>query len=95
MAITVGRREFITLLGGTAVGWPLGADAQQKDQMRRIGVLSPYSAKDPASQARDAVFLRAMQELGWIVGRNMRIDYRWAEGQIDRLPGLAGELVAS
>src|SRR5262249_56085484 len=71
------RREFITLLGGVAA-WPLTARAQQPDRMRRIGVLMAGAEKDPEGKVRAAVFERALQELGWTSGRNIRIEYRWA-----------------
>src|SRR5262245_16201588 len=70
------RREFITLMGGAAAAWPLAARAQQADRMRRIGVLSTLPADDPEWQARLAALLQGLQELGWTVGRNVRIDYR-------------------
>src|SRR5262245_51977338 len=89
------RREFITLLGGAAVVWPLSARAQQPEKrMRRIGVLIALAADDPESQARVAVFQQGFQESGWIVGRNVRIDYRWAAGDADRIRRYAAELVA-
>jgi hypothetical protein len=70
------RREFVTLLGGAAATWPLAAGAQQAERMRRIGVLVPYVADDPEAQARMAAFQQALAELGWIDGRNLRIDTR-------------------
>jgi putative ABC transport system substrate-binding protein len=73
----VKRREFITFLGG-AMAWPLGARAQQRERMRRVGVFTPGAADDPEHQARNAAFLQGLGELGWIVGRNVRIEYRWA-----------------
>jgi putative tryptophan/tyrosine transport system substrate-binding protein len=87
------RRAFITLLGG-AVAWPLAARAQQPEQMRRIGVLTNLVADDPEAQARVGAFLQGLQELGWAVGRNMRIEYRWGAGDADRTRGYAAELVA-
>ena len=87
------RREFITLLGGVAA-WPLAARAQQPEQMRRIGVLTNLVADDPEAQARVGAFLQGLQELGWAVGRNMRIEYRWGAGDADRTRGYAAELVA-
>ena len=66
------RREFITLLGGAAAAWPLAARAQQRERMRRIGVLMPAAADDPEIQARIAAFLQGLGESGWIVGRNVR-----------------------
>ena len=71
------RREFITLFGGAATAWPLGARAQPRGRMRRIGVLSSEPSDDPQSQARNAAFLQGLGELGWNVGRNLQIDYRW------------------
>ena len=68
------RREFIAGLG-SAVAWPLAARAQQADRVRRIGVLQTLLADDPLSQAQMAAFAKALQELGWIDGRNLRIDY--------------------
>jgi hypothetical protein len=81
----VRRREFITLLGGAAA-WPLAVRAQQPDRMRRIGVLMHTAADEPESQARLAAFMQGLQELGWAVGRNMRIDYRWSVGGSARRP---------
>ena len=72
------RREFITLLGGAAVAWPLAARAQQPDRGRRIGVLVPFGESDPVLRTRVTVFLDALAELGWVEGRNLRIDYRSA-----------------
>jgi putative ABC transport system substrate-binding protein len=88
------RRAFITLLSGAAVAWPLAATAQQSDQMRRIGVLMNTGADEPEAQARLAAFMQGLQELGWAVGRNMRIDYRWSAGDVARLYKDATELVA-
>ena len=88
------RREFITLLGGAAAAWPLAARAQQGERMRRIGVLMSLAADDPEGQARIAAFLQGLQQLGWTDGRNVRIDYRWAAGDADRIRRYAAELVA-
>src|SRR5262245_23420454 len=87
------RREFITLLGG-AVAWPLAARAQQREHMRRIGVLWPLAADDPISQARNAAFLQALQQLGWTVGQNIQIDYRWSGGNDEVTRKYAVELAA-
>ena len=84
------RREFITLLGGAAAAWPLAARAQQAERMRRIGVLMPLAADDPEGQARLAAFLQGLQQLGWTVGRNVRIDIRWAAGNADRHSQIRG-----
>jgi putative tryptophan/tyrosine transport system substrate-binding protein len=89
----VNRREFITLLGGAAA-WPLAARAQQPDRVRRIGVLMNQAADDSEGQARNAAFLQGLGALGWAVGRNVRIDYRWAGGDADRIRRYAAELVA-
>jgi ABC-type uncharacterized transport system substrate-binding protein len=88
------RRDFITLLGGAAVAWPLAARAQQPERMRRIGVLMFQAADDPEAHARNAAFLQGLQEAGWAVGRNMRIDSRWGAGDNDRTRRYAAELVA-
>jgi putative ABC transport system substrate-binding protein len=90
----VKRRDFITLLGGAATAWPLAARAQQPAQMRRIGVLSNLAADDPEPVARNAAFLQGLQEFGWTAGRNVRIDYRWGAGDVDRVRRYAAELVA-
>src|SRR5262249_49279855 len=87
------RREFITLLGGAAA-WPLTARAQQSERMRRIGVLMNLPSDDPEGMARLAAFLQGLQELGWVVGRNGRVGYRWCTGEADRIRGYAAELVA-
>jgi putative ABC transport system substrate-binding protein len=87
------RREFITLLGGAAVTWPLTARAQQGERMRRIGVLLPTAADDAVYQTRMSAFLGGLQQLGWTDGRNVRIDTRWAAGDAD-LRKYAGELIA-
>ena len=88
------RREFIALFGSTTVAWPLGARAQQPDRMRRIGVLLNLAADDPEGQTRLVAFVQGLQQLGWTVGRNMRIDTRWAAGDAERIRKYAAELVA-
>src|SRR5262245_65407786 len=88
------RREFITLIGGAAAAWPLAARAQQPDQMRRIGSLTNLRADDPDGQARNTVFLQGLAQLGWIAGRNVQIDSRWAAGDTQRLRKDAAELIA-
>src|SRR5262245_14665697 len=87
------RREFMTLLGGAAA-WPIAARAQRGERMRRIGVLMNMAADDPESQARLSAFVQGLQEFGWTVGRNLRIDYRWAEGDAGRYRRQAAELFA-
>jgi len=86
------RREFITLLGGAAVAWPVAARAQQGEPMRRIGVLMSLGADDAEGQARLAAFSRALKQLGWSEGRNLRIDTRWTTA--DDIRKHAAELVA-
>jgi putative ABC transport system substrate-binding protein len=89
------RREFITVIGGSAAAWPLAARAQQSDRVRRIGVLIHYSQTDREGQARIAAFLDTLQRLGWTDGRNVRIEYRWSAGDAGREKASAGELVRS
>jgi ABC-type uncharacterized transport system substrate-binding protein len=88
------RREFITLLGGAAAAWPLAAHAQQSKHMRRVAALMPYTANDPQAQNRNAAFLQGLQQLGWTIGQNVQIDYRWSEGKEDDTRKYAAELVA-
>jgi putative tryptophan/tyrosine transport system substrate-binding protein len=90
----VKRREFITLIGGAAAAWPLAARAQQPERMRRIGVLTAFTADDPEAQARLMGIAQGLQELGWTVGRNVRIDTRWGAGDAERYRRYAAELVA-
>jgi putative ABC transport system substrate-binding protein len=87
------RREFITLLGGAAAGWPRAARAQQRLVMQRIGVLIGAAESDPEGQARVGALREGLQKLGWTDGRTIRIDYRWGGGQAARLQALAEELV--
>jgi ABC-type uncharacterized transport system substrate-binding protein len=88
------RREFIALLGGAAIPWPLAARAQQRERMRRIGVLMSLAADDPEGQARLTAFVQGLQELGWTDGRNVQIDYRWPAGDAERIRRYAAELAA-
>jgi len=87
------RREFITLLGG-ATAWPIAARAQQGEQMRRIGVLMAINANDAQAQVRIAAFVAGLQQLGWTVGKNVRVDYRFAGTDADTLRKYASEMVA-
>ena len=89
------RREFITLLGGAVVAWPLAARAQQPERIRRIGVLLNITADDPESQTRLAAFAQGLQSLGWIIGQNVRVEYRWGGGSADAISQHAAELVAT
>jgi putative ABC transport system substrate-binding protein len=88
------RRQFITLLGGAVAGWPLAARAQQGERMRRIGVLLPVAADDAEFQTRVGAFLQGLQQLGWAIGRNVRIDTRWAGASAAEIRRHAAELVA-
>jgi len=88
------RRQFITLLGGAAAAWPVEIRAQQGERVRRVGVLTAQAASDQEGQARLAAFLQGLQELGWGVGRNLRIDVRWSGGNADDTRKYAAELVA-
>src|SRR5262245_1012909 len=90
------RREFIALLGGGVVAWPLAPRAQQGDHIKRIGVLLGSTTEhDPEAVARVAAFRHGLEELGWIAGRNIRIDYRFAGGDAERIRTYATELVKS
>ena len=93
MAIHTGRREFVTFLGG-ASAWPLAARAQQLDVARRIGVLTGFAESDREGQAFVAAFREGLQKLGWVEGRNIRIDYRWAALDTELMQRFAKELVA-
>jgi putative ABC transport system substrate-binding protein len=88
------RREFITLVGGAAVSWPLAARAQQGERVRRIGVLEPIAVDDPEALARVTAIAQGLQQLGWTASRNVRIDYRWGAGDPDRIRQQAAELAA-
>ncbi|SRR6266542_3111821 len=88
------RREFITLLGGAAAAWPFAAQAQPGERVRRIGVLMSTAADDPEGRTRIAALLQGLQQLGWIVGRNVQIEYRWTAGAPERVRNYATELVA-
>jgi ABC-type uncharacterized transport system substrate-binding protein len=89
----VRRREFITLLGGAAVAWPLAARAQQREKMRRIGMLMNLAADDPEAQRRMNAFVQGLQQLGWTDGLNVRIDARWSVGESERMRKNAAEVV--
>ena len=89
------RREFITLFGGAAVAWPLATRAQEPQLMRRIGVLMGWNETDREAQSNLAAFVRELQQLGWTDGRNVRIDYRWSNGDVNRMQIFSKELVGS
>ena len=86
------RRDFITLLVGAAAAWPLAARAQPAERMRRIGVLMGYPEGDPQAQGNVTALLRCLQNLGWIEGRNVQIDCRWAGGDPHKARTFAREL---
>jgi putative tryptophan/tyrosine transport system substrate-binding protein len=86
------RREFITLMGGSAM-WPLAASAQQGELLRRIGVLMLFLQDEPTGQAEIAAFRMGLAEQGWVEGRNIHIDFRWAGGDLERAQAFAKELV--
>jgi ABC-type uncharacterized transport system substrate-binding protein len=91
--LDVRRREFITLLGAVAA-WPLAARAQQRERVRLIGILLPTTADNPEFQARVGAFLQGLQQSGWSIGRNVRIDTRWATANADEIRRHAAELAA-
>jgi putative ABC transport system substrate-binding protein len=88
------RREFITLLGGAVAGWPLAGRAQQANPARRLGVLMGYAEGDPLAKVLLTDFTQALSEFGWIKGRNLRMDVRWAPGNTDLMHTFAKELVS-
>lgn len=88
------RREFIKGLAGSAVAWPLASRAQQSERMRRIGVILPAAANDAEFQTWVGAFLQALAQLGWSIGRNVRIDTRWATANHAEIRKQAAELVA-
>src|SRR5262249_33486373 len=77
MASYIGRRELLAALGGAVAAWPLAANAQQGARMRRVGVLMSTAADDPEGQARIAAFAQGLQQTGWVVGDNVRVDIRF------------------
>src|SRR5262245_9000876 len=89
------RRSFFILLGTSAAAsaWPLTARAQQDGRVRRIGVLLPFASSDPGGRADLAAFSRGLSELGWIDGRNVKIEVRWTGGSPERARALAKEIV--
>jgi putative ABC transport system substrate-binding protein len=89
----VRRREFISLLGGAATAWPLAASAQQHDRVRRIGLLMVLAESDPQSAVRVAALKQGLEKLGWTVGRNLLIDYRWGVSDVEQARTAASELL--
>jgi len=94
MASYIGRRKFLVTLLGGAAAWPLSARAQQAERMRRIGVLMGMKADDPEGLARLAAFAQGLQQSGWTIGQNVRVDYRWRGSNADNMRKYAAELVA-
>jgi putative tryptophan/tyrosine transport system substrate-binding protein len=94
MAIHIRRREFVVTLGGAAAARPLAARAQQGERMRRIGVLMNQAADDPETHGRSTAFLQGLHQLGWIEGRNVRLDIRYGAANPDNARKVAAELVA-
>jgi putative tryptophan/tyrosine transport system substrate-binding protein len=88
------RREFIELFGGMVIAWPLAARAQQPERVRRVGILLPAAADDAGFQTWVGAFLQALALLGWTIGRNVRIDTRWATANVAEIRRHAAELVA-
>src|ERR1700745_1106192 len=86
------RREFMTVLGGAAIGWPLAGPAQG-ERLRRSGGLMGSAESDRARQSFVTAFTEALQELGWSSGRNIHIEYRWGAGDAERIRDFARELV--
>lgn len=87
------RRDFIIVVAGSAITWPLAARAQQRDRVRRIGVLSSFT-DDAETQALVVAFKQRLQELGWTEGRDVQLDYRYADGNPERTRSASAELVA-
>src|SRR5262245_52835459 len=91
----IGRREFITLLGGAAVAWPIAVGAQQSERVRQLAALMQYTEDNAQGQRWVATLRDDLQKLGWIEGRNLHIDYRWGGTDINLLQRLAKEIVAA
>jgi putative ABC transport system substrate-binding protein len=91
----IGRRQFITLLGGAAAAWPVAARAQQGSRPRRIGIIPPTTPGDSETQARLAAFRQSLEQLGWQEGRDVRFEYRWPGGNAELFKTHAAELVAA
>src|ERR1700740_2068688 len=87
------RRDFITLVGGAAIEWPLLARAQKSSSVRRVGAFMFTASDDPLGQGYSAAFAQGLQQLGWEIGSNIRIDYRWGSGDTERFRKYAAELV--
>src|SRR6516162_9971214 len=88
------RREFIAILGGSAIAWPLAANAQQPPGRKRVGIVMGYVESDPNGQLQVAAFRRQLQSLGWVEGTNLALDFRFAADDGDRIRAAATELLA-
>jgi hypothetical protein len=93
--LDIGRREFITLLGGTAAAWPLAARAQRVERVRRVGALVAMSERDPQAQLNVRAFSHGLRELGWAEGRNIRIDFVYDASSASRIKTATAELLAT
>jgi putative ABC transport system substrate-binding protein len=93
MSVPIARRKFVVALAG-AGAWPLAARAQQRDRVRRIGVLLPFDENEPVGKTFVFAFSQALADLGWTDGRNARMDLRWYGGDANRIRALAHELVS-
>jgi len=94
MPIDIGRRQFISVLGGASLAWPSATLAQQGERMRRVGVLMPYAEGDPEAQAHVMALQQGLEKLGWTIGRNVRIDYRWDIDDVAKIQAAGAELLA-
>ena len=92
MAIFIQRRDFMALLS-SAAAWPLTSRAQQPERLRRIGVLMLYPENDPEGQRRATALRQGLEKLGWVVGRNVQIDFQWGFGDADWLRSAAAQLL--
>ena len=94
MAISIARRGFVAGLAGTAVAWPLAAHAQHGERMRRIGVLMPTAEGDPEGQTRIMALQHGLEKMGWTIGQNIRIEYRWGVNDVEKVQATIAELLA-
>src|SRR5262245_46726888 len=94
MASYIARRKFLAMLLGGAAAWPVVVHAQQGERVRRIGYIDTLAADDPEASVRYGALLQGLQQLGWTIGRNIRIDTRWTKGDADEARKYAAELVA-
>jgi putative ABC transport system substrate-binding protein len=88
------RCDFINVVAGSAITWPVTARAQQRERVRRVGILTPFPADDAEGQERLTAFAQALQQAGWTLGQNLRLDYRWGNGSAETMRKYAAELAA-